>query len=206
MKLFLATLPKSTARFNNVFKINGKSKREAGNKLGVFCLHTAFFNIHIIRFPGPRRSGEARTSGDSGSDQAEVKVRRTVRCHRWRACKVGFFSRKIWIEEKFGKKLKNLDWRKVLIFSGLPRSTRCLPSRRRGSGWLLRENLPKWKINSKLCIYFVFMQIKVSTIRTKSFSLGFLLKLLPAPQHNLRLESQRSLDLEVCYFMFLVWR
>ena len=46
-------MPKSTARFNNVFKINGKSKREAGNKLGVFCLHTAFFDIHIIRFQAP---------------------------------------------------------------------------------------------------------------------------------------------------------
>ena len=176
-------------------KLTVKARERLETNLGS-SVFTQPFLLYIIRFPGPRRSGEARTSGDSGSDQAEVKVRRTVRCHRWRACKVGFFSRKIWIEEKFGKIWKKFGLKKS-FFSGLPRSTRCLLSRRRGSGWLLRENLPKWKINSKLCIYFVFMRIKVSTIRTKSFSPGFLLRLLPAPQHNLRLESQRSLDVQL---------
>ena len=72
------------------------------------------------------------------------------------------------------------------LVSGSPRSTRCLPSRRRGRGWLLKENSPRKASQSELrnifCkysniqrrktsldqpdvsdIYVLFMQIKVPT-------------------------------------------
>ena len=165
------------------------------------------FLLHIIRFPGPRRSGEARTSGDSGSDQAEVKVRRTVCCHRWRACKVWFFSRKIWIEEKFGKIWKKFGLKKS-FFSGLPRSTRCLLSRRRGSGWLLRENLPKWKI--KIVYLFCIYANKSIHNQNKIFLSWFSLETLASATTQSKVGVTKipwcTIKPKVCYFMFLVWR
>lgn len=111
-KLSLATSPKSTARF------------EAGGEGNIFFL---FLNQQLENFlSGADRCGEASASGVCGSERAEVKVCRPVRCHCRGARQVRFISR------------GSFD-----LVSGSPRSTRCLPSRRRGRGWPLKENSPR---------------------------------------------------------------